>query len=174
MKYVPFRLLALVCTISFTSLFCQGAQLTVTAPAQVAAGGGVFTVDVSVDSVADLAGYQVQFRFLQNDTPSGGFAAASSTEGTILENQPTLDCTLPDGRFSLLDSGSAAGSGTLCTLTFQYGPQLAGAFTIQAYRVMLPRPDGTLISYQTDSPVILIGEGDGSGVSQQSPVARCS
>ncbi|HUS95409.1 MAG TPA: cohesin domain-containing protein [Hyphomicrobiaceae bacterium] len=123
---------------------CQASEATLSAPAELPEGGGSFSVTVSVDSVTNLAGYQVQLQFIQDGYPSTGFILTGSTEGDVFGTQPVSYGNLADGRYSMLSAGSASGTGLLCSLSFDYEVSLVGDFTIYARFLKLGKPDGAV------------------------------
>ena len=155
-KHVASVLLAVFMLLSVG--LSSGVELTLSVPPELPEGGGSFSVSVSVDSVTDLAGYQIQVQFLQDFTPSSGFTLTATSEGEVFGSQSTYG-NLVDGRYSMLNAGAASGSGLLCTLLFEYDSTLAGEFIVDAHFVKLGAADETVMEYTVNAPVFIIGEG---------------
>jgi len=130
----------------------QATEIKLLAPAELPGGGGSFTLTASVDSVADLAGYQIQVKFYQNGVPVSGFTRSTTTEGELFAGQSTTSGSMYNGRYSMLDSGAVTGQGTLCSILFNYSSQLSGEYTIQAFKNVLAATDGTAIANTINSP----------------------
>ena len=131
--------------------------MAISAPSELPAGGGSFTVSVSVDYTEELVAYQVEISFNQGSTPSGSFTLDASGEGDIFDARPALSADLKSGRFSMLNSGAAGGSGMLCMLYFTYDAGAACNYTISLARTMLAGPGGKVIPFDCDSVVLNVG-----------------
>jgi len=115
--------------------------------------GGAFTVTLTVENVANLAGFQTDFLFDPaivhvNGVSLGAFLG--STGRVVAPVGPVIDNTagkVTFGAFSFGGQAGASGAGTLATITFQ--PKAVGATALRLQATGLSDPVGNAISVTT-------------------------
>jgi len=157
------RRIALVFVVAVVPVVLTGkvfgeSSLAIVAPSDIESGGGSFAVGISVDSIADLAGYQVELEFVRNNTPISGITLIDSDEGDILPTQGTYYGDLDSGRYSVLLAGDATGDGYLCWFNFQYDVTVTSSFTILPRNIVLGKRDGSTIVYSINPRVVTVDE----------------
>jgi len=155
------RRIALVFVVAVVSVVLTGkvfgeSSLAIVAPSDIESGGGSFAVGISVDSIADLAGYQVELEFVRNNTPISGITLIDTDEGDILPTPGTYCGDLPNGRYSVLLAGDATGDGYLCWFNFQYDVTVTSSFTIFARNIILGERDGSTIACSANPRVVTV------------------
>jgi hypothetical protein len=115
--------------------------------------GGAFTVDLTVENVANLAGFQADLLFdpaivSVNSVSLGAFLG--STGRTVAPVGPTIDNTagkVTFGAFSFGGQAGASGAGTLAVISFQ--PRAIGATALRLQATGLSDPTGNALPVTT-------------------------
>ena len=115
--------------------------------------GGAFTVDLTVENVANLAGFQTDLLFDPavvhvNGVSLGAFLGSTGRTATLVG--PTIDNTggkVTFGAFSFGAQGGAAGAGTLATISFQ--PRVIGTTALRLQATGLSDPAGNALPVTT-------------------------
>jgi Cohesin domain len=162
--------LALVAGILFVPGVCSATTITISPPTKTVAVNDVFTLDVNISNVTDLAGYQFGVQFdgamlvATSNADGGFFGNTTSFFGGNLNTSPGLTTFIGD-LVSFGDPGvSGAGPSLLVTLGFKALAPGTGPVSLVF--------DSTLFDGLYDSAFDTIAfEAIGAGVTVVSPTA---
>ena len=146
--------LVLVISLCASLAFSETAELKLGAPAE-AKPGEQFVLSVT-GSVANLAGYQIRVLFFHDTFPSNALKVLGSSEGKLFGSADAISGDTPNGRFSMLTSGTVSGEGELASFLLASDEESSGEFYI-AISAILVGEDGAIIPCDSAPVAVRIG-----------------